>query len=71
LLAGSTTFAFYTGMTLSCYPAMLPYLAFGNDSSASPVQNSKALAVDFFGFAWNPAVGGGTGTPNPAKARYW
>jgi hypothetical protein len=56
----------YTG-----YPAMIPWFAFGNDSTASPTANTKGVAVDFFGFVWNPGVGGGTGIPNSLKPRYW
>lgn len=52
-------------------PAFLPCFTFGNDTSASPVANSKGVVLDFFSFIWNPGVGGGTGTPNPLKARYF
>jgi hypothetical protein len=50
----------------SGFPAMVPWIAFGNDSQASPVENSKGVKLDFFGFFWT-----GSGTPNPLKARYW
>ena len=72
LMSGTVAFASVTGTPVcSCYPAMLPYLAFGNDTSASPVANSKAVTIDFFGFVWNPGVGGGSGTPNPVLPRYF
>lgn len=58
--------------TCAGYPAFLPYCAFGNDSNVTtPTANSKGVALDFFSFIWNPGVGGGTGTPNPLKARYF
>lgn len=57
--------------TISGYPGMMPYMAFGTDSSASPVINAKAVFIDFFSFVWNPEVGGGTGSPNTSKARYF
>lgn len=51
-------------------PALIPYCCFGNDDSVSVVSDTTAF-VDFFSFVWNPGVGGGTGTPNPALSRYW
>ena len=60
-----------TSSTITGYPAFVPYLAFGNDSQSTPQANTKALNADFFGFDWNPGVGGGTGTPNSILARYW
>lgn len=56
---------------LSFYPALIPWVSFGNDTSASPTADSKAVNIDFFSFVWNPGVGGGTGTPNPLKPRYF
>lgn len=60
-----------TGAVTSVYPALVPFVSFGNDTTASPVANTKAIQIDFFSFVWNPGVGGGTGTPNPTKARYF
>jgi len=60
-----------SGGSVSGNPALVPYCAFGNDTTASPTANSKALLVDFFSFIWNPKVGGGTGTPNSMKSRYF
>lgn len=57
--------------TISANAAVYPYFAFGNDSQAAPVLHSKALILDFFGFLWNPGVGGGSGTPTTNKARYF
>lgn len=58
--------------TITCYPAMSPYLAFGNDSQATPAANTKALSVDFFSFVWNPGVAGITSaTPSPLLPRYF
>jgi hypothetical protein len=67
--AGSTVTL--TGCTCAGNIALGPSFTFGNDTSSSPVANSKGVSIDFFSFAWNPGVGGGTGTPNPLKARYW
>lgn len=60
-----------TAATAVGFPAVLPYVGFGNDSNVSPTANSKGLLVDFFSFAWNPGVGGGTGTPNSSLTRYF
>jgi len=60
-----------TGAVTSVYPALVPFVSFGNDTTATPTANTKAIQIDFFGFVWNPGVGGGTGTPNPTKARYF
>lgn len=57
--------------TFSGAPSLMPWLTFGNDTSASPVTSSKELYLDFFSFVWNPGVGGGTGTPLATKARYF
>lgn len=56
--------------TQTYYSALMPLFSFGNDNESSPVFNA-ALEMDFFSFVWNPGVGGGTGTPNSNKARYW
>lgn len=48
----------------------IPFVTFGNDTEASPVAN-VTMNWDFFSFAWNPGVGGGTATPNPLKSRYF
>lgn len=54
------------------YPAVIPYMAFGNDSSATPVAGSKGVWIDFFGFVWNPGVNTANAlSPNSAKVRYW
>jgi hypothetical protein len=60
-----------TSGTVSFFPALLPFTAFGNDSQATPTGSSKGIGVDYFGFIWNPAVGGGTGTSNVNLPRYW
>lgn len=71
LMVGTQAPATDTGATTTLFPALLPFVTFGNDSSAAPVAGSKGIMVDYFGFVWNPGVGGGTGTPNSLKARYW
>jgi hypothetical protein len=60
-----------TGATLTGLPAVYPWWSFGNDTSASPTTLTKAISLDYIAFVWNPGVGGGTGTPNPLKARYF
>ena len=71
ILMGGSLGPALANSTITFYPAMAPYLAFGNDSQAGQAAQTKALSVDFFGFDWNPGVGGGTGTPNSILARYW
>lgn len=60
---------FLTGSAAG-YPAYTPGIAFGTDTEAGPTANAACL-IDYYGFVWNPGVGGGTGTPNSNKARYW
>ena len=57
--------------TLSGYPAWIPTFWFGNDDTASPSANTIWYYVDFFSFIWNPAVGGGSGTPALTNSRYF
>jgi hypothetical protein len=57
--------------TVNGNPAMVPWVSFGNDTTASPTANSKVLFVDFFSFVWNPGVGGGMRTPNSLLSRYF
>ena len=63
--------AFQSATTLSGLPALFPYVAFGNDTSATPTAGAKSVVIDFVSFVWNPGVGGGTGTPNINKSRYF
>lgn len=70
-MPGTVGSATSTGATMSYYPALYPWAAFGNDSTASPTAGSKGIFIDFFGFVWNPGVGSRTGTPNPNHARYF
>lgn len=51
-------------------PAVYPVVLMGNDDTSSPASN-MGISVDFFSFIWNPAVGGGTGTPVITKPRYF
>jgi len=60
-----------TSGTVSFFPALLPFVAFGNDSQVTPTGSSKGIGIDYFGFVWNPGVAGGTGTPNVNLPRYW
>jgi hypothetical protein len=70
LMAGSTSGA--QSVTVSGYPSLSPWFAFGNDSQASPAAFAKAVGIDRFAWVWNPGVAGlASATPNPLKARYW
>ena len=60
-----------TGAITSVYPAFVPFVAFGNDTTATPPVDEKAIGIDLFAFVWNPGVGGGTATPNSLLARYF
>jgi hypothetical protein len=53
------------------YPSLLPIFMFGNDTQDSPASADARICVDYFSFVWNPGVGGGTGTPDPTKSRYF
>lgn len=72
-LTSVTPFASTAGTngTTSFYPALVPCVVFGNDSTATPITKTKGILVDFFSFIWNPGINGGTGTPNVNKSRYW
>jgi hypothetical protein len=52
------------------YPSHFIQASFGTTTSGTGTANC-ALHIDFFGFAWNPGVNGGSGTPNSVKPRYW
>ena len=71
-LAPSATPGSITAGTVSIagYPAVTPCVLMGNDDTATPAAN-MGISVDFFSFIWNPAVGGGTGTPVITKPRYF
>ena len=58
------------GWSLLGFPSLVPIFMFGNDSQAGPVVNCR-ICIDYFSFVWNPGVGGGTGTPDPTKSRYF
>ncbi len=51
-------------------PGVFPWMSFGNDTEASPVVDTS-VRIDYFSFVWNPGVGGGTGTPDATKSRYF
>ena len=59
-----------TGWTATGWPSVFPAFLFGNDSTAAPAINTM-ICCNFFTMVWNPGVGGGTGTPNPTKPRYF
>jgi hypothetical protein len=52
------------------YPAFMPYVSLGNDTSSSPAANTKSLNVDFFSFVWNPALSTAGATLNSGYSRY-
>jgi hypothetical protein len=70
-MAGSQSSTPDTGAVTKVFPALVPFVSFGNDTQAAPTANLKAIQWDFISFVWNPGVGGGTGTPNSTLARYW
>ena len=58
--------------TVTGYPALGPWMGFGNDSRSSPTASSKTVFIDAFEFVWNPGVAGLTSaTPTTLKARYF
>ena len=50
-LAGSAGFGAAV-MTTKCYPSVLPYMTFGNDSEVGPTADSKAVVVNQFTFRY-------------------
>ena len=71
-LVGSLASTSEPAMVMSGYPAVFPWLTFGNSSAASPVLNRTALWYDYIGYIWNPGVAGTTSaTPNPTLPRYF
>lgn len=60
------------GASFTMFPAMFPLVSFGNDTNTSAnAAGAKGIFVDYFGFVWNPGVGGGTATANSLLARYF
>lgn len=58
--------------TVAGFPAMLPWISLGNDSQTAPVAGRLAVAVDYFGFVWNPGVNpNNTLAPNTNKVRFF
>jgi len=53
------------------FPAVTPIFSFGNDTQAAPTNAIAGFLIDYFSLMWNPGVGGGTGTPDKTKARYF
>jgi hypothetical protein len=58
------------GGTVAGYPCHFIQAGFGTTTSGTGTEHC-ALHIDFFSFAWNPAVNGGAGSPNSVKPRYW
>lgn len=69
---GSKTYgsATQTGAQYKMYPGVTMQWGWGNDTAASPT-NNRMLYIDFWSFVWNPAVGGGTASPNAALPRFF
>lgn len=54
------------------YPGLQPYASCANDSTGSaPAAGSRALFLDYFGFAWNAALRTSGGTADPTLARFF
>jgi hypothetical protein len=70
-VAGSVGFGGSSNATITGFPGVIPIFSFGNDNQSTPTANAMSLLFDFFSLAWNPGVGGGTGTPISTKPRYF
>jgi hypothetical protein len=59
--------------TLTGYPGLIPFASYWNDTTgAAPTVASRAAAIDYFSFVWNPNLGpNAPGTPDSTKSRYW
>jgi hypothetical protein len=53
--------------TLTGYPGLMPYFAWGNDTEATPA--SRVIALDFWALVINPGLAGLV--PNSTLSRYW
>jgi hypothetical protein len=53
------------------FPALYPFVSFGNDNQASPVAGSKGVMIDFMALVWNKGLITGGATPNATLGRYW
>jgi hypothetical protein len=69
--SGTQASASSTGATISMFPSFHPFVSFGNDNQASPVNSSKGVMIDFFSLVWNKGLITGGATPNSLLARYW
>ncbi|HTU33972.1 MAG TPA: hypothetical protein VMF66_09235 [Candidatus Acidoferrum sp.] len=63
----ATTLAAFTA---SSYPAVMPFMSFGNDTEASPTQN-VAACVDFFALCWNSGLATSPLAIASTNSRYW
>lgn len=69
---GLTTFSSSGTITGVGYPALVPWIAFGNDDNATNTADQMRIFVDYFGLIWNPNLGpSAPGTPNSLKPRFW
>ena len=60
------------GISVSGYPGFTPGVFHGVDISTPLTADVANLWLDYFGFAWNPALSANApGTPNSTLARYW
>lgn len=58
-----------TNFTLTGYPALIPIIMFGNDTTAGPATDT-CMPIDFFSFVWNKGLAGAT-NPDATLNRYW
>lgn len=54
ILAGGANTAAGDAITISGYPSLTPYFAWGNDSQATPI--TTQIGVDFFALVWNSGL---------------
>lgn len=60
-----------TNGTTAFYPALVPFVAFGNSSEAGPTAKTKGLLIDFFGFLWNKGIASPGAVPSGLLSRYF
>lgn len=57
-------------LVVTGFPAFVPFVNFGNDTSASPTAQTKSLNIDFFSLVWNPALATSPPAINSGYSRY-
>jgi len=71
VLSGATPSGADTSATTTLFPGLAPLFWIGNDTTATPVANSKGVLIDMFALVWNKGLITGGATPNSTLARYW